>query len=112
MEPGCAIAQEMGRGQMQIQRIENARHISSFISSRNQKSSNMPSSSSNSTFSGLRMSHSVDVSVQTSWESSKGRFIVVKDIAFIVGFMAGLLVKIEEIKTFRFPASPNRESAS
>ena len=58
------------------------------------------------------MSHSVDVSVQTSWESSNGRFIVVKDIAFIVGFMAGLLVKTEEVKTFRFRASPNRESAS
>jgi len=77
------------------------------MSALHHKSSNMPSSSSNSTCSGLRMSHSMAPSMrpQISVDSSKGRFIVLSER---LGFIAGLLIKTVVLATFKFRPSPNK----
>lgn len=75
------------------------------------RSSNIPSSSSSSMCSGLLMSHSIPSSIRfhMSFESSKLRFIALRNR---LGFIAGLLIKIELFKTARFRASPNKVSDS
>lgn len=75
-----------------------------------QKSSNIPSNSSNSTFSGLLKSHSIAPSTlaQRSF-SSKGLFSVWSDK---LGFIAGLLTNTAVVFTPRFLPSPNNASES
>ena len=75
------------------------------------RSSNMPSNSSNSTCSGLRMSQSIVLSTRPhkSFESSKGRFIVLTDR---LGFIAGLLMKTAVFSTFKPLPSPKSASVS
>src|ERR1700693_3259801 len=98
------MAKQKGVEREQIQEL-NRKSKSSH------RSSNMPSSSSSSTFSGLRMSQSIVLSTRPhrSFESSNGRFVVLSDK---LGFIAGLLMNTAVFNTFKPLPSPNSVSAS